>query len=994
MSGAQVPVDWTQREQVRTDFAHNLVVEAGAGTGKTTLLVERTLFGLASGQLTLPRLAVVTYLEKAAVELRQRIRSRIAQALDTESDPLVRQRLQRAVVDLPEARIGTLHGLGHGILVRHAIELGLDPRMTVWDAVETERQRESALRAWLREPHPEVVDALRLGVRFGDIRLLLETVLDLPGDHTAWGPAPEAVDQLVEGFLTVLEHLQMVIDTEQPDPEDRGVRQVVEWRETFSRLASMPASMRVARLYSLKLGAPAGRQANWGGARARLGEQKAVLSALRERLETWQAALAGTTGKRLVASGEAFAAYFRAWRLERRAVIFDDQVDLVREALQDRDIRDMEAGSLDAILVDEYQDTSAAQAAIVRALAAGPGRRAADLPPAGRLVLVGDPKQSIYGFNGADLIQARQWSEGLVRDGAAVLVPITVNFRSRPQILERVNETFAAVFATEPDRDPAYRPLVPHRTDGPAPAVRRYRLYEEGEDLASDAARSREAAAIAALIGRAVHDGWPVAAPQGTRRLQFRDVTILVPRRTGLDLYRRALEEAGIPVLGGSGRDFYRRDEVRGLAAVLRAVVLPDDRLAVMAALRSPFFGVEDRLLMRHTLNGGGLSVDEPGDPANPVAVALARLGGWSRTWTGRPLAVLLEEVAAPLWEEMDGRERANVDALIAECARYAERWGGAEYVEWLWTRIRAGDEGDEPVPAGAADAVQFSTIHRAKGLEWPMVVVANLRHERPPRQDVVLYDRAHQRWGLKIGPKKTAAFDDVAEELRAEGEAEARRLWYVALTRARDHLIVMETDPAMPLFQHLVAEAEPWAAMPARVPSGSPHSTGARRAGLGLSIPESPLHPGGEAGADGDHLQFGRLFHVWAARMFSEPRARRDAVVSRAPDGVQDALRWLARRPWVPEAPARTEVSVHALGPPPIDGVIDVLIEDSRGFWVVELKTARTGADVLPASYRTQIRLYLAALADVGVRVQGGVVSAPFDRREWRVNNLGQDAD
>lgn len=981
------PADWSERERVRTDFDHNLVVEAGAGTGKTTLLVSRTLYGIETGRLRLSRVAVVTYLEKAAVELRQRIRARIDDALGADPDHAVRLRLERALVELPEARIGTLHGLGHGILARHAIELGLDPRMTVWDAVETERQRDAALRAWLREPHPEVLDAMRLGVRYGDWEELLRTVARIPQDQTAWGPEPEPVDELLGAFSEALDHLAVVIASVGPPSDDRGVQQVREWRELFSRIADLTPPMRSARLYTLKLHAPAGNQANWGRDKDRLAAQKEMLRTLRERLDIWQAGMAGRTGRRLVRSGEAFSEYFRRWRLERRAVIFDDQVDRVREGLADRAIRDEEAGSLDAILVDEYQDTSPAQVDIVSALAAGPGQSADALPPPGRLVVVGDPKQSIYGFNGANLTHARRWSEALVTRGAALLVPITVNFRSQPSILDTVNDTFSAVFQTVPERDPIYRPLAAFREPATGAQIRRIRLCADDEDLSPDGARAREAAAVADVIQQAVSEGWPVETADGNRPIAFRDITILVPRRTGLDLYRRGLEDAGIPVRGGAGRDFYRRDEVRGLAAILRAVILPDDAVAVLAALRSPFIGVEDRDLMAHQKGGGGFRLDGPVGPEGPVRQALQVLHEWAGRWALQPLPDLLQEVALPFWDEMDGRERANVEALLAECAVYAERWGGAEYVDWLWARVRAGEEGDEAVPEGGSDAVQFSTIHRAKGLEWPMVVVANLRHERIARRDFVIHDPIHQRWALKIGPKRTAAFTEVQEELREEEDAETRRLWYVALTRARDHLIVMESDPEVTLFGRLALDPEMWERPVLPTRPGVVDPVGPRVWGLGLTTALRPVHPGGSGSGDPERRQFGRLFHAWAARMLARPRPDRPSVIERAPAGIRDALCWLSSRPWLPDGALRTEVPVHTDGPPLVDGVMDAVIEAPAGWTVVELKATRNLPAALAEGYRVQVSLYMKALREAGIGVSGGIVCAPFDRREWRVD-------
>ncbi len=994
MDGGRLPVDWAERERVRTDFDHNLVVEAGAGTGKTTLLVDRTLHAISTGTLRLSRMVIVTYLEKAAIELRQRIRARLEQSAHT-GEVAARSFVERALYELPTARIGTLHGLGHGILLRHAIEMGLDPNMVVWDAVETDRQRRLALRQWFTRPHPEVFNVMRLGISYPEFERVLEAVPELPGDETAWGEPPESVDDLLKTFSTTLDRLSDAIAAAAPDSEDRGVRQVAEWREKIGRLQSLPASAVAGRLYDLKLEAPVGSQENWGSHRTSLVEQKAELRALRARLDTWQAAVAGAAGQRLVAAGQDFARFFQTWRQERRAVIYDDQVRLVAAALRDSAIRQDEATSLDAIMVDEYQDTSPVQVEIVNALAAGPNGAGEAPPPAGRLVLVGDPKQSIYGFNGADLTQAQRWSTDLVARGGAVLVPITVNFRSRPPIVDAVNQTFAAVFNTDASRDPQYRPLVPYREPQPGPAVHRFRLHDDEkgtqkkrqreQNLSSDAARAREAAAVAALIGRALNEGWMVGDGRERRPLQLRDVTILVPGRTGLDLYHRALDEAGIPVLGGAGRDFYRRDEVRGLGAVLRAVVLPEDALAVVAALRSPFFGVEDRELMRHRTAGGRFSLDRPGGPEGPVRDALGTLSTWAGWWMDRGLTEVLERAAALVREQFDAREAANVNALIEECARYASRWGAAEYVDWLWARIVAGDEGDEAVPDAASDAVSFSTIHRAKGLEWPLVIVASLRHERPPRRDPLVYDPRSQEFGLRIGGRKTASFAKVEEEVRAEEDAERRRLWYVALTRARDHLVILESDPEVVLFKNLAVEEESW---PAAEPVPARGALASRPAGPVFeprrSISAEVLADEPNPGA-GSHLRM----RSWVRRMLSRSASARTDLVASAPPALREGLLWIKGRPWVPAGSARTGVPVHVEGSPGVDDVIDVMVETEAGAILVNIVDGRNAGGTRDALARM-----LAALAAAGMPVAEGVLAAPDICQEWHVETRYELSD
>lgn len=985
------PSDEDARRRVRTDWEHNLVVEAGAGTGKTTLIVERTVEAVASGRTTLARLAVLTYLENAAAELRLRIQAALVARRQTEDDPRVGDRLDRALVELPDARVGTLHGLGQGILLRHAVTLGIAPNLEVWDAVEQERQESLAFAAFLAQA-PDFVrqalrDSVRLGLSYQQWRSLVRQAGRLPEERMDWGPAPEPTPDLLAAWRATVRELATVIDHVAPDPEDAGVRQIRGMARDLEALGHLPPHMQTAHLYGWELKAPAGSQARWRGHPDALRAQKAALKDLMDRHRRWQQAVAAAAIQPLVETGHLFREYFWQWRRDRRAVIFEDQVERVASGLAENpDLRADVAATLDAIVIDEFQDTDPRQMDIVRWLAAGSERQAdPDRPPPGRLTVVGDPKQSIYGFRGADVRHALEWTRRLVATGYADLVPITVNFRSQPAVIETVNALFDPLFAQHRGGyDPDYRALTPFRPAGAA-RVAAISVHGRADEVQEQQTR-READALLGVIQQAMGEQWPVGDDAASRPLAYADIAVLLPQRTGLDVYRRRLEEAGIPVHGGGRRGFYRRDDIRGLAAILRAAVLPEDQTAVLAALRSPWLGIPDEALALHAAQGGRWHPREAGTVRGLAADGLAWLNAVAQGWADGGAEAVLEQAVRIRLDELSPDEDANVGRLIDQARRYQERWGTVEYAHWLWARVVAGDDGEEANAADAADGVRFTTVHQAKGLEWPMVVVVNLGRRLNPSRQWVLHDRNAGAWAVRVGRHSMANWEAVRASLREQEEAERRRLWYVALTRARDHLIILESDPHRELFQHWPGvRADPgtptararvdqgWAASPQRpvprVPEGALPST----------------RPRGHRQEDADRRAVGRVFHLWAARSLGEAPGRREELWRQAPEGIQEALAWLGSRPWLTGRRLRTEVPVTMTGPPLHRGVIDLVIEGAA-WTVVEYRTEQQPGLGVSDGPGGQGRLHVAALRASGIPVERLLVVAPFERRWWEV--------
>lgn len=755
MSGDEVR--WTD-EQTRALLAEgHTLLSASAGTGKTRTIVGKMawLLGLeveprADGHVIarcpapcrLDEIVAVTFTEKAACELKERLRRRIVS-----SD---RPELQW---ELDRASIGTIHAFCAGLLRDHALRFGIDPRFRVLD------ERESALR--LHEVvRDEVLEAVRAG---GDeIGPLLER-FGLRGERG--GPG------LVGAVTSVVRDVRWQGGA---TPGDAGPTA----EPTDAGAVALAAGLhRLARRVD----------AAWSA-----------------RMET-----------------ENFRD-FDSLILDARRLLTDPGHRPALLAIRRR---------LRALIIDEFQDTDAAQRDIAFALAGIDD----EAGPAPWLLLVGDPKQSIYSFRGADIAV---WNDARRRlCGGGRPLELTSNFRAQPGVVEFVNRVAsAAVEATgapldslDPDLRIEYSPLKPHRAAGPGQGVDWLDCTVEGgpREAAVLEARLVLARVRALLAGGRLPDP---TDPEGLRPVRASDIAVLARTRRGLERVDRALREAGIPTHNAAGLGLSERAEVRDLVTVLRLLVDPADDLHALALLRSPFVGLRDEVIARCRLDPGA-----PGGPLLRQAAGYLRrvvkgeaewfeapehpaIGGVEREALTRALAALAEGhalvdrvPASELLEDVvrrtgyrlhlalrpaEGEATAAIERFLALLDEY-RRLPAASFLE-VWDRWGDRDPGlpRGPLHGVGGDAVTLLTIHAAKGLEWPIVLLLQAGEGfRDRLTDRCLTDR---RLGPALIPNQAergALTTAIAERALAAERAEEARLLYVALTRARDRLVVASPD-------------------------------------------------------------------------------------------------------------------------------------------------------------------------------------------------------
>jgi len=790
-----------------------MLVEAGAGTGKTRALVDRVVALVARGT-PIDRIAAITFTERAAAELRERVRAGLDDRIaDPVTDPETAERCARARDDLDRAQLSTIHAFGQAQLRALAAEAGIDPDMTVLDQLAAERRFDERWRSALEAvgdggPDATAIDvALGRGMRIDDLRTLAARLAEDGDAAAALLAAPPTCPTPRWDDLAGMRDELAALPLAGVHGDDRCLARVVEIAGVVDRIISAPDPWQ--RDIALSAGIdiygkrPQGRQDNWGGKQA-LEDAKDVVVSVGTRLADL-----------LVASRTEALCGILPWlartadrdaqdRRRDGTLVFADLILWTRDLL--RDVPSARAAlreRYNALLIDEFQDTDPWQVDIAEAFACDD---AGDLEP-GRLFLVGDPKQSIYRFRRADMaIYAAERAR--VERAGGLLPALTANRRSRAVVVDWVNAVVGSLIAETPDPSlqPPYVPISAERTtDLAGPGV----AWMGGaiEDRAWQV-RATQAADVAATCRAAVDQGWQVQDREGPPRLaRLRDIAVLLPARTGLSALETALRAVGVPFRVEGGSLVFRTQELRDLINCLTAIDDPSDEVAVVGALRSAAFACSDVELAEHRRAGLRFNYLAPAVDAatGPVAEALRCLRDHHGRRHDASLATVVERFVAErrLVEVglVDGRSRDAYRRarFVLEQARAFEAdrpQGLRAFVAWLEERTSgpilerdgSGLDDDE-------DAVRILTVHASKGLEFPIVILSGIGSNPPPAPAPTFSRDDTGAVAVTIGAKaRRMTVGDVAgaeARERLHQSAEGARLLYVAATRARDHLVV-----------------------------------------------------------------------------------------------------------------------------------------------------------------------------------------------------------
>jgi len=763
-----------EQQVAAIDARGEVFVSAGAGTGKTTVLVERFIEAVCELGLDLESLLVITYTDRAAAELGGRIRSRL--------DELGRHDLARG---LDGAWISTIHGFCLRLLKAHPFAAGLDPRFRVLDDSQGRVIRGEAFELALTEfCATEQPERLQLLATYGaaGLRRMLTSVYE-----TLRSAGREL--QLELGVRRGIEsRLAELVEAAQALVADAGTTEAARAAATQA-LALADEAQLPERLLDLR------------GLRAR-GERAAAYEEARKAVE--QAALDELALRDRTLLQELlhrFGDAYAAAKNRESALDFEDLQLRARDLLRDdRALREREQLRFRATMVDEFQDTNRLQCELVDLLSAPDTER----------FFVGDEFQSIYGFRHADVEVFRE------RRGAAeTLLPLTRNYRSRPEVLRVVNHLFATAFGDD------FQPLAASgEFPDPVFGIPVELLVTDKSAFAGSGLHWRRAEArhVARRVRELVDTG---AATAG-------EIVLLFAAGTDAEWYEEELRALGLPTYRATGRGYFGQQQVVDLLSYLRLLHNRYDDEALVSVLASPFVGVSnDALLLLRRAAGRrpiftGLERSVPTDLTNEDERLLRafrqRYDRLVEASARLSLERLCERVVADhdydlaVLAHPDGRRRYANLRKLARLARSYEELRGPDvegFVRFVAEQDAVGAvERDAVAEEEGADAVRLLTIHGAKGLEFKVVVVADAGRDRAvPSADEILC-LADGRFGFRVADpitgKRHAAFEyaDVTEARKREEEAERLRLYYVAMTRAIDRLIVsgsIDLAPAGP---------------------------------------------------------------------------------------------------------------------------------------------------------------------------------------------------
>ena len=876
-------LDAAARIPALTDHERTFLVEAGAGSGKTALMAGRVAMMVGGG--VQPRdIVAITFTEAAAAELLERIETlvrdllsgtvpkELAEALPSGLARAQKDHLARGAKHLDEITCTTIHGFCQQLIRPYPVETNLDPGAAIIDPAAAELAYRDLLEAWLSArfgrdrgseglgripPIPDAggkqdfLAALVLAAPEETLRLAKRAAGFLKVHRTAQAAAPDLDPAVFDRFVeaasafaawyrncgveepntaALIEELRRVADFiggfdvpsltgpflenlifhRHPSACKKGTSEFKQWRRK-TRWKQAAAASGGSTAFGERLNAAG----------------KAHYDACGTAYEEFRSQLGALAFVRFVEEFDRLRELYREYKRDAALLDFDDLLYEARDLLKHNEsVREALASRYPRILVDEFQDTDPLQAEIIWLLTGegdpeSPWQERAIRP--GALFAVGDPKQAIYRFRGADVNTYLLAKEALERRDPSSILDITVNFRTREPILEYVNVHFEPML-DESRGQPGFTPLAAVRPGAGNPCIATFDIELDRTDrnakgkLISNRVRRKEAKVLASVV-RDLIGAYPVGGrKESPRPARAGDIALLAPTGTSLWIYEKTMEELGIPIVTQAGKGFFRRQEVHDLIAIARVIADSRDTLAFGALIRGPLVGLTEEeiadeiealhLRARTADSGHGPEEGSPGRLTlwtDPEAVGngvlrrtLEVLQNLSRKARQRTPYDLMVEAVEELHvnsilkaRHLRGAERAlaNVELVLEMARAYGSR-GIGDFARALWQHWNGQDAQTEGRPDAAADSVSIITMHSAKGLEWPIVIPINST-TNPRAVSGFLYGRSDDTVHFKDKVFSSDGYKEIRDEEERQLRAERIRLWYVALTRARDLLLL-----------------------------------------------------------------------------------------------------------------------------------------------------------------------------------------------------------
>lgn len=809
------------RQRVRTCLNVNMVVEAGAGTGKTTLLIDRLCFALLAQGILAPRLVALTFTEKAAAEIKNRLVFKLQAVLQAARagtqeptlDTLISffgvpvqeiiTRAETALSQLDISPIGTIHGFCADILRAYPLEAGLNPGAEIDKGARSQRLFEAE---WNRFLDSELGENAPRATQWKEV-LSSVTLADLRAC------AEEMCSGKTEGYdYFAQKELLIKICTRRAD----------EAKALADHFAEGKKSPRVIEKALFQAAERFAQAAAWLQTGVYTGKAQETIQ-IKSVPKDWdeQSADEAKALCRFAAQADPAVQLFvrKAYdllsplvqavraRLKQEGVLsFDDLIVKTRDLLKNNLlVRRYVQEDYDALYIDEFQDTDPVQGELLLFLAEQKGGGATDwrevkLQP-GKLFVVGDPKQSIYRFRGADITAYELFTDLILSQGGEKAY-LRENFRSEQEIIALANGVCAVVMKERPAFQPAYEPIFTAKTARSGAAELALVCRAEGEKISADDYRHNQGRFVARWIRQNVGR---LTLPNG-EKLQYKDIAILSRAATTIGPYADALRREGIAFSVEEDRDFYRRQEICDFLNFLRAADDPQDRIALTGVLRSPLGAMTDEEIYRLSTQG---RLDWRTPSADPKAKrAFARLRQFAARAGREPLRVLLRSLLNETFlpeacaYAYDGeRSIANLEKLVSLAEGYSLQTPLTlgqflsrvqEMMEQELGRLTALPEGE------ALNAVTMMTVHKSKGLQFPVVIWTDISKKESAsaaQRPQHLYSWRYNLHGFRVGAYGDINLAWLEEEQRQHARCEEVRVLYVALTRAKYKLLAVGNE-------------------------------------------------------------------------------------------------------------------------------------------------------------------------------------------------------
>ncbi len=824
---------------IKTELDKNFLVEAGAGSGKTYNLVERMVNLILRSKYLAEEIVAITFTRKAAAELKERFQNKLEKEYRKTGGYTEKTVLNTALMNLDRCFVGTVHAFCSKMIRERPVEAGVDPDFTELDEVSDAALLEGVWQEymfWVKENRPELLENIDMtGVSPEELRTYFGKVIAFPEVEIPCSPVfkPDFVPALDELKNLINEALQYI-----PEPPNEGryadFQESIIAADRLFKYLDFAQPVNAVRVLSLFEKIRANTLKLWSSK-----EDAKMIQGKFEHFSTAEIAPLLKSWREycyyhivsFLLPGRAFVAKYKD---RNTALSYHDTLNRVAGMLRESPAaRSYFQGKYRCLLVDEFQDTDPLQTEILFYLT-GDNHQEKNwqklLPRPGSLFVVGDPKQSIYRFRRADIDTYNLAKDLIINSGGEVL-NLTTNFRCRPSLGDFCNRVFADLLAKKENPYQAlFSPVDAYQnenqnTDYGVRILPTGPAYKKKDQVIPEDARQVAAYIKYALAGNISLARTPAEKDAGLSKApRAADFLIILPYKEKMDIYARALEEQGIPVTMTGGSSLAGSRELTELVKVIKCLDDPDNPLLVTAVLKSILCGAGDHDLYQYKLAGGYFSLLSP-LPELPEQAAAGIAGAfirklqmylkWKRLY---PPPVVFEKIIDDLGlvplalTRPQGERNSSYIYQALEHARKININSGDPFHELtlhLENLMETGPEEEPELDAAGQDTVRLMNLHKAKGLEAPVVILAN------PYKKVNITASKIDAHIVRRGKKPVGYFafsgryrkiaqppgwDDYAAEELKYYQAEVIRLLYVAATRAKNLLIISlsETDTAM----------------------------------------------------------------------------------------------------------------------------------------------------------------------------------------------------